>query len=247
METRTMQTARLEHDLAVPASRPFAMAGPSLLAAVHRRVSTGKEVPSQMYRDPTKALAWRDVKPRAGAWKMQHAPTVAMVAWVVIAWSGAADACSPMTHARSDMAHTGDGCAVYWLPNEIDSVGLTPVTDLGNGYLLQTAFQGNACYGTSHGVLMNCAAGQALVFGPETHDIMADPGTSVFQDVSGKIAAAAAGGQPMTLNEAEAASAEAGLTALLRVNVTDSFNRYGISIPLDCGCRTYYPDLKPGG
>lgn len=128
-------------------------------------------------------------------------------------------------------------------------ISLSEARDLGQGFIQQTAADGNACYSEVYAVVMDCNTGRAMVVGPHIFDLMAmlespdrmPPLEKVMKDLYD----ASQNGEPMTLSQLDDASAKAGLTTRLSLRTRDRIDLNGRRIPLDCACKTFYPGLKP--
>jgi hypothetical protein len=173
-----------------------------------------------------------------------------MVAAAVAGLSSPAVACSLAPHTPSDVAERGADCSAIWRPDEYRSVGLMPARNLGQGFILQAASDGNGCYAEVYEVVIDCNRAEAVAIGPHQFDLMAamaDPdAVAPLEQVSRKVGVAAKAGTPMSLEVVEQAAADAGLQTRLRLGRRDLLNLNGRRIALDCGCRTFYPGLKPG-
>jgi hypothetical protein len=139
-----------------------------------------------------------------------------------------------------------------WRPDEYRSVGLMPARDLGHGFVIQAASDGNGCHAEVYELVMDCNRGQALAIGPYHFDLMAamaDPdAVPALERVSRTVAGAAAAGRPMPLEAVEKAAGEAGLGTRLRLGLgaRDRLNLNGQRMALGCACGTFYPGLRPG-
>jgi hypothetical protein len=159
-------------------------------------------------------------------------------------------ACSIAPHTPSDVAERGANCSAMWRPDEYRSVGLMPARNIGQGFVLQAASDGNGCYAEVYEVVTDCNLGEALTIGPHNFDLMSamenPQAVPPLEQVSRRIEAAAKAGTPMSLEAIEVVAAEAGLETRLRLGSGDRLNLNGQRMALGCACRTFYPGLKPG-
>lgn len=184
----------------------------------------------------------------AGPWASWRLGALVAAFSAAMGLAAPALACSPAFHTPTSGPQRGTACAVTWRPDEIRSVGLGPARDLGAGFLGQMASDGNGCYSESYAVIMDCTAGQALVIGPENFALMErmeNPAPVALEQVLGRIDRAAEQGR-LSLAMVEAEAAKAGLATRLSLRARDRMDFNGRRLALDCGCRTFYPGLKPG-
>ena len=163
-------------------------------------------------------------------------PVVALLA------AGPAFACSPGMMTPSLTPERGDGCAINWTLSEIRAVGLSPVTDLGNGRIMQFIFDGNACYLESDLLVQDCATAAAIVVGPDNIGAATESGETGID----RIAASLESGALADLAGVTAQAAAEGYPAVLTLETNDNISVNGHVVNISCGCETYYPDLPLG-
>jgi hypothetical protein len=127
----------------------------------------------------------------------------------------------------------GEGCAIRYTLTGIRAVGLSPVTDLGNGRVMQDIFDGNACHWQAYLLVQDCTTGQALVIGPdrmELSDTMPETGID-------RIVALLQAGQLTDLAAIPTGDYPASIT--LAAGARISIN--GQPLDTSCACTTFYP------
>ncbi|MGB4826922.1 MAG: hypothetical protein WBP18_06525, partial [Paracoccaceae bacterium] len=85
---------------------------------------------------------------------------------------GQAMACMPEILPASNVPTRGPECSISYQIGGATAVGLGQAQDLGQGYVLQSAFSGTGCSGETHMVVMDCNKGQSVVLGPYTWAVM---------------------------------------------------------------------------
>lgn len=169
----------------------------------------------------------------------------ALVAFALALAPAAARACSPVPFTPSATPERGEACAYYRYLTEIRAVGLSPATDLGGGFVLQHATDGNACYHEWNLVLYDCTAGELAVIGPARDDYFPENSGAPMRAVYDRLEAEAAAGHPMSLDAASELGHAQGFGAALRVRAGTRLAINGYTVPTDCACDTYYP--RSGG
>ncbi len=150
-----------------------------------------------------------------------------------------AAACMPAPHEPSEIPVPGEGCALSYRTSEIGMVGLGVALDLGDGWVSQPVFEGNACHWQARLVVTDCASGRAVVAGPESLSVMDAPGESKIDRFEARVQALPSR-TPATVARA-AAPLEAGEIAAA------GFALEGRPLPLECGCKLHYPGSPGAG
>lgn len=162
---------------------------------------------------------------------------------IAAALPGAALACSPALLEPSEVPNTGPDCAINWAVDEIRAVGLSPATDLGGGLVMQHAFDGNACYWDDALLLQDCAAGSAMLVGPDKRVLMDEPRETGLD----RIRATLTGDQgAATLDRVADMARDEGYGAPAALAPGDTLDMNGWPLPTHCACRHFYPDLAGG-
>ncbi|MDQ2066661.1 hypothetical protein Q9295_09760 [Xinfangfangia sp. CPCC 101601] len=155
-------------------------------------------------------------------------------------------ACSPAPLTPSTTVERGEACSARSVVSEIDFAGLGEVSQLPGGFLLQETYEGNVCYGEASLIVMDCNTGKAALLGPQSFDLMQGGGQGQMEALVKDLSQAAAKGD-LTLEVAAKAGAKRKLAQFASAKTKDRLTMMGRSFRLDCGCKTYYPELKPGG
>lgn len=169
----------------------------------------------------------------------------ALVALTLVLTPAVARACSPVLFTPSAIPERGEACSYYRYLTEIRAVGLSTASDLGGGYVIQHATDGNACYHEWNIVLFDCTARELAVIGPARDDYFPENSGAPMRAVYDRLEAEAAAGHPMSLDAASDLGRAQGFGAALRVPVGTRLAINGYNVPTDCACDTYYP--RPGG
>lgn len=164
---------------------------------------------------------------------------------LAFALPGAALACNIVPIVPSATPERRANCSYTHLVSEIRAVRLSEAVDLGGGFVLQYALDGNACYHERNIVLHDCAARDLVVVGPERADYPWDPEPPMF-DIQERIQTEAEAGQPMTLTALTELAQSHGYADTLRVSVGTRLSINGYSVPSNCACDTYYPRASGG-
>ncbi|WP_435258731.1 hypothetical protein ACSBLW_02845 [Thioclava sp. FR2] len=160
---------------------------------------------------------------------------------------GPALACSPAVSTPSDVPQRGENCELSYQVSEIDTVGLGQARDLGNGLVIQSAFEGNGCFGETSMIVTDCATGRAKVLGTYTWSLDGyEAPPSKLERMVAKVEAAVTGGGTDVLDRAEAAARQAGFNDVLDLRSSDRIKVQGKLLGLTCACKSFYPGLKPG-
>lgn len=154
-------------------------------------------------------------------------------------------ACSPAEMVPSAKPVRGENCAVSHTVSEIDVAALGEVTKLSNGFLLQESFEGNACYAETSLLVIDCNKGQVALLGPQTFDLM-NGGPQGQMEQLGRDLEKLSGKGKLSLDAAAKAGAKRKLPQFASAKTKDRIEMMGRKFALDCGCKTFYPDLKPG-
>ncbi|MBJ2151967.1 hypothetical protein [Paracoccus sp. IB05] len=164
-------------------------------------------------------------------------------------------ACSVDMSGYSNLAKHGKNCAISWQTAPAQSVSLSEAKAIGVGFVVQTTFEGFACGGAVNYVVQDCAAGRALVLGPEILDTeKAEPENYVaFDDLLAREGARPGFGLGGVARLAD----ERGMNTAQEVSI--SSGRLHLSAPgpdgemttrimkLDCGCKTLFPEMGGKG
>ena len=177
---------------------------------------------------------------------MRTASTRLVLALLVsMAPTGAALACSIIEFTPSDGPVRGASCSYTYYVNTARAVGLSEASDLGGGYVIQHATDGNACYREWNVVLHDCTTRNVLVIGSARADYPWDPEPPMY-DLFDQVETAAAAGRPLTLDALAGLAAAAGYGNALRVPVGTRLSINGYRVPSDCACDTFYPRASGG-
>ena len=156
-------------------------------------------------------------------------------------------ACSPAVSTPSNVPQRGENCELSYQVSEIDIVGLGQARDLGNGFVIQSAYEGNGCFGETSMIVTDCAAGRARVLGTYSWSVDGyEARPSRLERMVGKVEAAVSAGGPDALDRAEAAARQAGFNDVLNLRTSDRIKVRGKLLGLTCACKSFYPGLKPG-
>ncbi|WP_425049910.1 hypothetical protein [Psychromarinibacter sp. S121] len=160
----------------------------------------------------------------------------------------AAQACEPIYREGVDR-FDGPNCGVTYFKDGISDEGISPADDLGGGFVRQTYFDGFACAATQSGVVIDCNAGQAVIYGPSALiEFAAEPGpeNAQYAGTYAAVDAAAKAGTPLPLGEIKRRAAGMANAAIVPVvgkaigisnTGAPSNRRYDLS----CGCKVFYP------
>jgi hypothetical protein len=166
--------------------------------------------------------------------------TVATTLAGLTAMTSPALACSPALETASATPTMGEACAINWTLSEIRSVGLTPVTDLGGGRVMQFIYDGNACYSESNLLVQDCATGTAVVIGPDDLTWMDEQPRETGID---RIAAALRVGAIAGLEPVAGLAMTEGYPPALMLTTDATISINGQSLAISCACATFYPDM----
>lgn len=178
---------------------------------------------------------------------------LAVAAGLMAAASGAL-ACEPMVMEGRDHYATGT-CGISYFDNGgMISEGLAPAVNLGNGFVRQTYFDGHACAATQSTVVVDCHAGQAVIFGPSGLIEIGGPrdgGAVAWGRLDRDVDAAARAGRPMPLTDILARARGMENAAIVPVvGKAVGISNGGATSPrrfdLACGCRAFYPGTTGG-
>lgn len=167
--------------------------------------------------------------------------TVATILGGLTAMTGPALACMPVMMTPSATPTPGEACAISWTLTEIRAAGLSPVTDLGDGLVMQHVYDGNACYWESNLLVQDCATGTAMVIGPDDRALMDEPRETGIDRIAAALQIGAIAGLAPVAGLAATEGYPPALT--LATDATISVN--GQSMAISCACATFYPDM-PG-
>lgn len=154
-------------------------------------------------------------------------------------------ACSPAPLTLSSKPVRGENCAISHVVHEYMMVALGGVTRLENGFLLQETYEGNACSGEASLLVIDCNSGGIVLLGPQRFDLM-QGGTSGRMDRLARDLTTRAAAGKLTLAAASKAGTGLGLPEFARASTGQRLKMEDRTFALDCGCKTFYPDLKPG-
>lgn len=149
-------------------------------------------------------------------------------------------ACSPSELVVDGRWSIAESCQRSRALNTVNAVALGRISDLGNGLVSQDLIEGNACYFDAYKLVQDCATGQGLLIGPEKVALMEGPKRSALATMEQRLLA-----RP----EAPTLTGVAALatTRVLRLEPGRALRFDGVTMPLDCACKTAYPALKPRG
>jgi hypothetical protein len=151
-------------------------------------------------------------------------------------------ACSIVDMTPSDQPVRGQNCSYTHIPTTIRAVGLSEAVDLGGGFVLQHATDGNACYREWNIIVHDCNQGSLVVVGPARADY-GDEAPVPMYDIFERIQSDAAAGRPMSLDSLTSLATSLGYSGTLQVPVGTRLSINGYSVPSDCACRAFYPRL----
>ncbi len=155
-------------------------------------------------------------------------------------------ACSIGDMTPSDQPQRGASCGYYHIPTTIRAVGLSEAVDLGGGFVLQHATDGNACYNEWNIVVHDCNVGSLVVVGPTRADYGAEVVAAPMYDILERVESDARAGRPMSLDALVGLARSNGYSDTLQVPVGTRLSINGFSVPTDCACETFYPRLGGG-
>lgn len=156
-----------------------------------------------------------------------------------------AHACSPAPMEPSSKVELGETCSARSVVTEIDFAELSTVTDLPGGFLLQETYEGNVCSGEASLIVFDCNTGKAVLLGPQRYDLM-QGGPQGEMDLLHKDLTDAAAKGMLSLETAAKAGAKRKLPQFATARTKDRLEMMGRNFALGCGCKTFYPELKPG-
>jgi len=160
--------------------------------------------------------------------------------------AGPALACSPARQEPQRSAVQGPGCAVHYQITEYSRAGLTSAEDLGAGMVWQRGFESAQCSSDNYGVVIDCSAGQAVIFGPDRVDLgqtAQTAGNRTFRGIEEAVRKAARSGKPMALDDVRARVAASGMKNNLSMALTQRLTLDGKPFDLNCACKLHYPRL----
>ncbi len=157
-----------------------------------------------------------------------------------------ATACSIGEMTPSDQPQRGADCSYHHIPTTIRAVGLSAAVDLGGGFVLQHATDGNACYREWNIVVHDCNVGSLVVVGPTRADYGSEDVAAPMYDILERIESNARAGRPMSLDALAGLARSNGYSDTLQVRVGTRLSINGYTVPSDCACETFYPRLGGG-
>jgi hypothetical protein len=155
-------------------------------------------------------------------------------------------ACSIVDMTPSDQPMRGANCSYYHIATTIRAVGLSEAVDLGGGFVIQHATDGNACYREWNIVVHDCNARSLVVVGPARDDYGPEQAEVPMYDIFNRIESDAAAGHPMSLAALTSLADSYGYAGTLRTAVGTRLSINGYNVPSDCACDTFYPGLGGG-
>jgi len=144
-------------------------------------------------------------------------------------------ACSPVLFTPSETPVYGERCAIVTHVDPIRAVGLSSLTDLGQGLAYQDIFDGNACYWEANLLVHDCSAGEILVIGEDNRALMTEPRETGIDRI---VEAMQSAGTPMTLDALSAMAEAEGYATRLRLTAGTRLSVNGHGVPTNCACDT---------
>jgi len=145
-------------------------------------------------------------------------------------------ACMPQLMTPSDTPDAGEACALQWTLAEMRAVGLGPARVLDSGLIVQDVFDGNACYWEANLLVHDCAAGVAIVVGPDNRELMLEPRETGID----RIAAALESGVLTQLTALAGVAQAEGYPPALTVPSGSAIAVNGQTIDISCACATLF-------
>ena len=145
-------------------------------------------------------------------------------------------ACLPQMLTPSSTPKVGEACAISWTLTDIHVVGLTEATVLPSGLIVQDIYDGNACYWEANLLVHDCAAGVAIVVGPDNRELMLEPRETGID----RIAAALESGVLTQLTALAGVAQAEGYPPALTVPSGSAIAVNGQTIDISCACATLF-------
>ena len=175
-----------------------------------------------------------------------HRDYLALTATVLVAalsLSAPALACMPQLMVPSTTPKAGEACAVTWTLTGIRAVGLSPARVLETGLVVQEIYDGNACYWEANLLVHDCAAGTAMVIGPDMRELMTEPRETGID----RIAAGIDSGALADLATLARRAVAEGYPPALTVPAGSAIAVDGQAVDISCACATYFPGSAGAG
>ncbi|NKX44355.1 hypothetical protein [Roseicyclus persicicus] len=146
----------------------------------------------------------------------------------------AALACMPVPLEVTAGPVAGEGCSQSQVLDEYRAVGLSSVTAAAGGLLMQDIYDGNACYLEANLLVIDCAAGQMLVIGPDQRSLETEPRETGIDRIAAWLGTE---GPAPGFDEIAARAMREGYDAPLRAAAGARLSINGAGVDTTCACR----------